>query len=553
MYVEGWSSSSECWPVSPLRRLFLGSRSELTLRWVASRRPEYDSSRMVDVPLERLQRERALYRGLLGLNSSTDLASFLKDALRLVVDVVGAEQGYLELFDQGDTSATTTWSTAAGCTDQELEEIKALVSRGIIAETLVSGEVIVTASALLDPRFQDLGSVKSANIHAVLCAPVGKDPPLGVLYLQRRSLKDSFTADDSACAEIFATQLAPLVQSLFERKRFEERKDPTRGYRSKLKLDHIVGSSSRLASLLHEVCLVAPLDVCVLLTGDNGCGKTQIARTIHENGPRSSKPFLELNCATIPEALMENELFGALPGAHSTAVRKSDGKIAAARGGTLFLDEIAELSVAAQAKLLQFLQTRTYYPLGANEPVTADVRVIAATNVNLKEAVEARRFREDLYYRLQVLPIRVPSLAERREDIPELARHFCRLAQRTHRLRGVELSQGALLVLSQAEWPGNIRELCHRVEAATIRAAGDASPQVEVLHLGLDTPSPRPGEPVATFHAATRMFQRKLLRETLEASEGNVSEAARRLDLTRGHVYTLMKTLGLHGGTQKDD
>jgi transcriptional regulator with GAF, ATPase, and Fis domain len=503
---------------------------------------------MEDDTFRRLTRECELYRGLLRLNARSELEPFLRDALRLIVEVAGAEQGYLELFQSGDPAHGASFCAAAGCTDQELEEIRGLVSRGIISETLGSSEIIVTPSALLDPRFRDRGSVKSANIHAVLCAPVGKDPPLGVLYLQRRSVQEMFTSEDSACAEIFVTHLAPLVHGVFERQRFDERRDPTRRYRASMKLDHLIGSSQGLAGLLREVALVAPLDVCVLLTGETGSGKTQIARTIHDNSPRAQRPFVEVNCATIPEGLAENELFGAVPGAHSTATRRIEGKVESARGGTLFLDEVAELSTGVQAKLLQLLQTGSYYPLGAAQPQTSDVRIIAASNTNLKEAVGERRFREDLFYRLQVLPIRVPSLGERREDIPELARHFCSLAQRTHRLRSVELSPGTILALSNADWPGNIRELCHRVEAATIRAAGDNSPQVEVLHLGFDAPAAKSDAAGTTFHAATRLFQRKFLKDSLEASDGNVSEVARRLDLTRGHVYTLMKALGLQKG-----
>jgi transcriptional regulator with GAF, ATPase, and Fis domain len=527
-----------------------GSRSRLVLVTLDSPRLSYHAGAMQEETFRRLARECDLYRGLFRLNASSELEPFLRDALRLIVEVAGAEQGYLELFQSGDPSLGASWCAAAGCTDQELEEIKSLVSRGIISETLGSGEIIVTPSALLDPRFRDRGSVKSANIHAVLCAPVGKDPPLGVLYLQRRSLQEMFTSEDSACAEIFVTHLAPLVHALFERQRFDERRDQTRHYRANMKLDHLVGASAGLAALLREVALVAPLDVCVLLTGETGSGKTQIARTIHDNSPRAQRPFVELNCATIPEGLAENELFGALPGAHSTATRKIEGKVAAARGGTLFLDEVSELTVAAQAKLLQLLQTGHYYPLGASQPQAADIRIIAATNTNLKEAVAERRFREDLFYRLQVLPLRVPSLAERREDIPLLARHFCTMAQRTHRLRAVELSPGAVLALTNAEWPGNIRELCHRVEAATIRAAGDNCPQVEVLHLGFDGPALRSGGGSTTFQAATRGFQRKFLEDALEGCDGNVSEVARRLDLTRGHVYTLMKTLGLQKGRE---
>jgi Nif-specific regulatory protein len=313
-------------------------------------------------------------------------------------------------------------------------------------------------------------------------------------------------------------------------------------------VDQVVGSSKALAELLKSVELVAPLDLCVLLTGETGSGKSQIARVIHDASARAPRPFLELNCAALPENLLESELFGAMPGAHSTATRKIEGKVTAARGGTLFLDEIGELAVTAQAKLLQLLQTGEYFPLGASQPALADVRIVAATNVDLRRAVAERRFREDLFYRLQVMPIRVPSLAERKEDIPALARYFCEVALRTHKLRHVELSPGALRALAVAEWPGNVRELAHRVEAATIRAAGDSAPQVELSHLAMEPePALAPiGEDEAvTFHAGTRRYQRLLLEQMLRATGGNVSEAARRLDLTRGHIYTLMKTLGL--------
>ncbi|HVW27056.1 MAG TPA: sigma-54-dependent Fis family transcriptional regulator [Polyangiaceae bacterium] len=501
---------------------------------------------MADQALRRVERERDLYKGLLRLNSRSELTHFLEEALRLVVNVVEAEQGYLELFETQDSTDDQTWWTAAGCSDEEVGEIRTLVSRGIIAEALGTGEVIVTPSALLDPRFRDRTSVQRSNIHAVLCAPVGEDPPLGVLYLQRRSLQHMFSEEDRGCAEIFVEQLAPLAHALFERRRFEGSRDPTTPFRKRLKCDPLVGSSPSLAALLREVELVAPLDVCVLITGDTGVGKSQVARVIHANSARAAGPFVEINCAALPETLLEAELFGALPGAHSTATRKLDGKVTAARGGTLLLDEIGEMTTTAQAKLLQLLQTREYYPLGSSQPVTADVRIVAATNVDLRKAVAAKRFREDLLYRLQVLPIRVPSLAERRVDIPMLARYFCESAQRMHKLRTIELSPGALRALSVADWPGNIRELSHRVEAAAIRANADGAAQIEAVHLGLAAPPvPANNFEGCTFHEGTRIYQRGLLRATLDATGGNVSEAARRLDLTRAHVYTLMKTLGL--------
>jgi Nif-specific regulatory protein len=496
--------------------------------------------------LGRVERERDLYRGILKLNASADLPIFLNDALRLIVEVAQAEQGYLEIFADPDADVERRWWTAAGCSDEEVSEIRSVVSRGIIAEAIATGEVVATPSAMLDPRFSERASVKRSNIHAVLCAPVGRDPPVGVLYLQRRVVSGMFSDEDRGCAEIFVEHLAPLAHGLLERVRHDGANDPTRPFRSRLKLEHVIGSSRALADLFREVELIAPLDVCVLLSGDTGSGKSQIARVIHANSPRATGPFVEINCAALPEPLMESELFGALPGAHSTATRKIDGKVTVARGGTLFLDEIGELTTTAQAKLLQLLQTRKYYPLGASQPVDADVRVIAATNVDLKRAVTEKRFREDLFYRLQVLPIRVPSLSERRDDIPLLAKHFTEVAQRTHRLRHADLSPGAIRSLVSLDWPGNIRELSHRIEAAVIRASAEAVSQIEANHLGLESsPVRQSGYDGDTFQEGTRRYQRELVRSALEATGWNVTEAARRLDLTRGHIYNLIKTLGL--------
>src|SRR6185295_9638073 len=206
----------------------------------------------------------------------------------------------------------------------------------------------------------------------------------------------------------------------------------------------VVGRSQALATTLHQVALVAPLDVSVLLTGESGTGKSQLARVIHDNGARAAHPFVTVNCAALPESLIESELFGALQGAHSTATRRIDGKVAAAERGTLFLDEVGELSPAAQAKLLHLLHAREYHPLGGTKAIKANIRVIAATNADLQQAVTEKRFREDLFFRLHVLPIRVPTLAERREDIRELVLGFAAQACERHRLAQILPSPNAL-------------------------------------------------------------------------------------------------------------
>jgi Nif-specific regulatory protein len=332
-----------------------------------------------------------------------------------------------------------------------------------------------------------------------------------------------------------ASQLAPV-----------EPHDPALRFRAALRADDLLGRSAAMTELLRQLALLAPLDVSVLLTGPSGTGKTHIARVMHASSPRAAGNFVELSCANLPDSLFESELFGAAPGAHSTATRAVEGKVSAARGGTLLFDEIAELSLTAQAKLLQLLQSREYYPLGANRPRAADVRVIAATNCDLKARVARREFREDLYYRLHVVPLRVPSLAERRDDIPELAQHFCARACARHRLPPIHMSQWTLLSAQAASWPGNIRELANAVEAAVIRAAGEGAREVDVRHLFPDRGEDRHDTGGRlNYREALRRFQTQLVRDTLEDSNWNIAEAARRLALTRAHVYNLMQSLGL--------
>ena len=365
-----------------------------------------------------------------------------------------------------------------------------------------------------------------------------------------------FSEENRRHVEIFARHIGPFAERLLLRRRRADEADSTLPLRRTLRAAGIVGRSRALADVLAQAAAAAPLDVTVLLTGASGTGKTQLARVIHENSPRVRGPFVELNCAALPEGLLESELFGALPGAHSTAGRKIEGKVAAAERGTLFLDEVGELKPSGQAKLLQLLQSKEYYPLGGTRPFRANVRVIAATNLDLKVAVQRKEFREDLFYRLQVLPIRLPSLAERREDLALLSEHFCAETCKTHGFPHLLLSVDARCAVEAAEWSGNVRELGHAVEAAAIRAAAEGVAQIERRHLfpaagasQLEKGSVAPVDVVPylglTFQDATRQFQAALLRDALEANGWNVTEAAAKLDLARSHAYRLVRAFDL--------
>ena len=494
---------------------------------------------------DQLGHERDLYLRLLELARHDDVTPLLIQSLARIVASADAVRGYIELGPPGDGDHPPRWWTAEGFADHELSQVRRQISSRIIAQALVTGEIIETVCAMQDDRFRDSESVQNNDIRAVLCAPVGRGRSLGVLYLQGGLGGAPFTESARRSAAVFAEHLGPMVDRVITRRAAVIAADPTEPFRHKLAAPDLIGRSPAFARVLAGVCVAAPLDVTVLLTGPTGTGKTRLARAIHAAGPRHAAPFLELNCAAIPDTLLESELFGAEQGGHSTATRRIEGKVGAATGGTLFLDEIGELSATAQSKLLQLLDTRRYYPLGASRPRDADVRIIVATHVNLQQAVSAGQFREDLFYRIQVLRIAVPAVGERREDLPALARHFGELACDRHRFPRLELTPAAIAAIEEEEWPGNLRQLAHVIETGAIWAASERSPRIELRHLFPERVAQHGDDAALTWQEATRRYQRQLLRQVLDQEEWNVVRAAGRLDLTRSHIYNLIQALGL--------
>jgi two-component system nitrogen regulation response regulator NtrX len=311
----------------------------------------------------------------------------------------------------------------------------------------------------------------------------------------------------------------------------------------------IVGTSFAIRSLTEKIEKVAVTPARVLVTGDNGTGKELVARAIHRLSPRSAKPFVEVNCAAIPSELIESELFGHIKGSFTGAIADRAGKFEQADKGTLFLDEIGDMSLAAQAKVLRVLQDGEVTRIGGSKRVQVDVRVLAATNKNLEEEIAAGRFREDLYYRLNVVPIHVPPLRERREDVAQLAQHFLLQVNRTEGAAARTLDPGALEALTNMEWQGNVRELRNTIERLSILSSGPRITSTDVLRLS----GARPMDGTAfgalldikTFEGFKEAAERTYLLHKLREFNWNVSETARAVDMPRSNLYKKIERYGL--------
>jgi len=490
-------------------------------------------------PVE-LRAERDFLARIVALSEHESPAALAEEALGLVAERAGASRAYLEIGGRG--LGEGTWSAAIGLEPQLVDGVKRLLSTTIIREAMASGRSVETASAAIDDRFRDAPSIRKNRIEAVLCVPIGA-PPIGVVYLQGHIGGAPFPEPARAWAERLARHLAPVARRLVALTR-QAGPDATAPFRARLPgSEALIGHSEALAGVLRIAATVAALEVPLLLTGPSGSGKSELARVIARASRRGGGPFVALNCAAIPDELIESELFGALPGAHSTATRRVAGKVELAAGGTLFLDEIGELSAPAQAKLLQLLQDGTFWPLGGQKPMTADVRVIAATNADLAARIAARAFREDLFYRLDVMTIMLPSLDERRSDIPLLAESLLRAQRDRLGLGELVLSLSACQALATADWPGNVRQLANVVVGAAIRAHADGATRIEPHHCFPDRG--RAERDALPWHAAMRAHQIRVLREALEACSGNVTLAAQRLGIARSYAFELVKELGL--------
>ncbi|MCG6954796.1 MAG: sigma-54 dependent transcriptional regulator [Gemmatimonadetes bacterium] len=353
-------------------------------------------------------------------------------------------------------------------------------------------------------------------------------------YLQKPFANDELLAICRRAVE--ARQLKVENKRL---KKEMRRRDPGGGQRP-------IGHSRAFVDVLKLAETVAPTDSTVLLSGESGTGKEVVARYIHRLSNRSEKPFMSINCGALPESLLESELFGHVRGSFTGAVKDKDGLLVAASGGTFFLDEIGEMSPATQVKLLRAIQEREVIPVGATEPVGVDVRIVAATNRDLEEEIRKGTFRSDLYYRLNVIQLRLPPLRERKEDIELLALHFLeRLAEREGRHVPRALSSETLDALVAYDWPGNVRELENALERAAVVAVGESISQDGLPERVREPPQARLVEDAPAPNPTMEVIERAYIRWVLEAEGGNKTRAAEALGIDPSTLYRKINRYGL--------
>jgi transcriptional regulator with GAF, ATPase, and Fis domain len=417
------------------------------------------------------------------------------------------------------------------------------VSRTIAQRVLETGLAILGSDV---PGSSNLGEVESLialQVRSLLCVPLTIfRRTIGCIYLDTINIADRFNADHLELVTAIAGISAVALENA---RRLQWLESENQRLMTEITLDRtLVGDSSRMKDVFQFLARVAPTDATVLIGGESGTGKELAARAIHRKSPRANKPFVAINCAAIPENLLESELFGYEKGAFTGAVSQKKGRLEVADSGVLFLDEIGELAPALQVKLLRVLQEREFERVGGTRPIHVDIRLIAATNRDLAEASRKGEFRQDLYFRLNVVHLKMPALRDHREDIPMLVSFLVEKHCQKCGSKPKPLSREALSCLMTYDWPGNVRELENVIEHALVLGSSDDI-LPEDLPENLLERDPAPGMGEARYHAALKDLKKRLIQGALEEARGSYTEAAKALGVHPNYLHRLIRNLDL--------
>lgn len=483
------------------------------------------------------------------INQISDIQKLLDEILHSAITNLGAERGMIILTDESGESYHTVASDS-------LQKEDIAFSKSIVRTTLESNKTLLNYDVSSDSHFKDATSVKKLHILSFICVPLsrpGQHKALGTLYIDQRISVKVFTPEDAAFLEAFANLAAIAINNTrFVEQLLDENVQLRREVVKKFEFPGVIGQSKVMHRVFRAMKQILNDDCTVLLTGESGSGKEVIAKAIHYNGNRKDKSFLAVNCGALPETILEAELFGSVRGAFTGALDKQ-GLFQAAHGGTLFLDEIHHTSEGIQVKLLRVLQDKEIRKVGGTKTTKVNVRLICATNEDLEEAVEAGHFRQDFFYRINVVTIRVPALREHRKDIPILAKHFlekyCR--EKNKRCRGFD--RKTLDALIQYDWDkNNIRELENEIERLVIFIKDGAEIKLrdlsEKIRYCISVTKDVTGDFVtgeAGRPLSHEQFERKYIRFILSQVGGNQNKAAKIMGIPRTTLRSKMKKLGL--------
>ena len=471
------------------------------------------------------------------LDQSMDLDRVIQPVLKLIKDHVGLNHGMLTLFNR--QTGFITVEAAFEMRDESHREVRYNPGEGITGKVVQTGKPMIIQDISKDENFLNKTGVHATGRQKIsfICVPVKTTlDVLGTLSADREDASPQSLDEDVRLLSIIASMLAQAVRL---RRQVQEEREKLLSENRRLKSQleeqfrpkNIIGTSTAMKEVFNLIAQVSGSEATVLIRWESGTGKEMIAQAIHYNSPRAERPFVKVNCSALPEAVIESELFGHEKGAFTGAIQTRKGRFEMADGGTIFLDEIGDLPLTIQIKLLRVLQEREFEKVGGNKTQRVNVRVITATHRNLEEMIQSEEFREDLYYRLNVFPIHVPPLRERKSDITLLVDYFTEKYSNRNNKHIRRISTPAIELLSMYHWPGNVRELENCIERAVLLSTD------EVIHGHHLPPTLQSAESTdtklhATLQEELENFEKELILDALKSSKGNAARAARSLGIT---------------------
>ncbi|MFZ1009752.1 MAG: sigma 54-interacting transcriptional regulator [Candidatus Sulfotelmatobacter sp.] len=470
-----------------------------------------------------------------------DLDELQGQLLELIFEVVPASRGAILLADKkGQVNSRFARIRQEG----QVPWVK--VSRTIAQKVLEQGIAILAIDVPGSKDLREVESLAASDVRSLLCVPltVFQRRVIGCIYLDSDSLSNRLSEEHLQLVTAIAGFSAVALEKV---RRLSELEEENRRLTVEISQDwSLIGESERMKEVNQFIKQAASTDSKVLIEGESGTGKELVARELHRNSPRASERFMAINCAAIPNDLLESELFGHERGAFTGAGSLKKGKFEIASGGVVFLDEIGEMDPALQVKLLRVLQEGEFERVGGTRPIKVDIRLIAATNCNLEQAVRDGRFRQDLYYRLNVLRMKMPTLRDRKDDIHTLALHFVQKHAERCKVKPKPISPEALACLINYDWPGNVRELENAIERALVMGDSDSDSILrEDLPESLLECAPTPEMTEGKYHFAIRESKKKLVLDAMDQARGNYAEAARILGMHPNNLHRLIRKLGL--------